>query len=146
MSPTSAGRAALLLTAVLAAGCAGGAAVKSLETLNAPDGGHLFRDLCASCHGADGRGDGPLAEHLKATLPDLTRLAARHGGTFPRAEVAAILNGERAVPSHGPLTMPVWGRQLAPSGSPAAAAAEFDRARDVTALLDYLASIQRTGG
>jgi cytochrome c553 len=28
-------------------------------------GSELFRMYCASCHGVDGRGDGPVAEALK---------------------------------------------------------------------------------
>src|SRR5690242_18510605 len=39
---------------------------------------------CASCHGKSGRGDGPVAGDLKVAPPDLTRLAARNAGLFPR--------------------------------------------------------------
>ena len=131
------------LLALVACGGPREAKVAALLNLDAPNGQRLYRQLCASCHGAGGTGDGPLAEHLKVQLPDLTRLAAAHGGVFPRTEVRAVLTGERAIPTHGPLSMPVWGRRLAPDDSPAAAAAAFDQARDVTAILDYLASIQR---
>jgi len=118
--------------------------ITELLNLGAPNGQELYRQLCASCHGTSGTGDGPLADQLKAKVPDLTRLAARDGGTFPRTGVRAVITGDRAIPSHGPLAMPVWGRRLAPYDSPAAAAAAFDQARDVTAIVDYLASIQRT--
>jgi len=141
-------RAAVVSLLLLCAGCAAegprGARVAQFLDLAPPDGQALYRQLCASCHGSDGTGDGPLADQLKVRLPDLTRLAAGDGGTFPRAEVIAVLTGERAIPTHGSLSMPVWGRRLAPADSPAAAAAEFDQARDVTAIADYLASIQRT--
>ena len=138
---------ALLLVAL--AGCSGvGPAVTDVANLGAPDGQVLYRRYCASCHGLSGRGDGPIADRLKVTLPDLTLLAADNGGRFPRHEVAQVLTGERAVPTHGPLSMPVWGQPLSPDpadplAAAAAAAAAFDRARDVTAILDFLASIQR---
>src|SRR5689334_21615549 len=60
-------------------------------------GGDLFRFYCASCHGADGRGHGPVAASLRTTPPELTRLARRHGGSFPRADVALYLTGEEPV-------------------------------------------------
>ena len=136
--------ALLLLCAACAAEGPREAKVAELLDLAPPDGQALYRQLCASCHGANGTGDGPLADQLKVHLPDLTRLSAGNGGTFPRTAVRAVITGERAIPTHGPLSMPVWGRRLAPDDSPAAAAAALDQARDVTAIVDYLASIQRT--
>jgi hypothetical protein len=43
--------------------------------------------------------------------PDLTLLAARHGGAFPTAFVESFVTGNRApvVPAHGSKDMPVWG-------------------------------------
>jgi len=38
----------------------------------APDGEQLWRDNCAGCHGAEGRGDGPAAEWLLPAPTDLT--------------------------------------------------------------------------
>lgn len=41
------------------------------ETLiRAVDGANLYRAYCASCHGKNGKGDGPVAAALKATVPD----------------------------------------------------------------------------
>jgi mono/diheme cytochrome c family protein len=74
------------------------------------DGEELYQDLCAVCHGKEGRGDGPAAVALKKKVPDLTGIAARHGGVFPRAEVEDFITGENRVVEHGTVDMPIWGR------------------------------------
>jgi len=74
-------------------------------------GPDLFDHYCASCHGRDGKGQGPAAIVLKTPPPDLTMLTREHGA-FPRARVAAVIGGESSVPflpSHGSREMPVWG-------------------------------------
>jgi mono/diheme cytochrome c family protein len=82
----------------------------ALESLTGRDS---FDRYCASCHGADGRGGGPVAEALKTRPSDLTTLARLNGGTFPRQRVASFVEGtERLSPTHGPSDMPVWGRTL----------------------------------
>jgi mono/diheme cytochrome c family protein len=69
-----------------------------------------FSFYCASCHGREGKGDGPVARSLKTAPPDLTTLARRNGGIFPTAEVTSFIAGTgRALPAHGPGDMPVWG-------------------------------------
>ena len=37
-------------------------------------GADLFRSYCASCHGREGKGDGPVAPALNAKVPDLTTI------------------------------------------------------------------------
>lgn len=69
-----------------------------------------FERYCASCHGAAGKGDGPIASALRARPADLTALARRNGGAFPRERVLGFVEGTgRALPAHGPTEMPVWG-------------------------------------
>ena len=69
-----------------------------------------FDRYCANCHGAGGRGDGPVASSLKVPLPDLTTLTSRHGGGFPRAQVRDYVEGTgRSLATHGPTQMPFWG-------------------------------------
>jgi mono/diheme cytochrome c family protein len=69
-----------------------------------------FDGFCASCHGVDGRGAGPLAPSLKTRPADLTTLAQRSGGQFPRQQVISYIDGTgRALPAHGPAEMPLWG-------------------------------------
>ena len=69
----------------------------------------LFLRRCASCHGEEGKGNGPAAVALKHPPADLTQIRKRSGGTFSRAAVMRFIDGERPVPAHGPRHMPVWG-------------------------------------
>jgi mono/diheme cytochrome c family protein len=71
------------------------------------DGATLYTTYCAVCHGAQAKGDGPMSKMLTAKTPDLTRLAQRHGGKFPRAQVDAIISGEAASAGHGTREMPI---------------------------------------
>lgn len=71
-------------------------------------GRELFNNYCASCHGEEGKGDGPVARHLKKSPANLT-LIQRPGTPFPRGRVAEIIDGEKIVSAHGTRTMPVWG-------------------------------------
>jgi mono/diheme cytochrome c family protein len=85
-------------------------------------GQDLFEMYCATCHGRDGRGNGPAAEALNVRPADLTTIARRNGGMFPRSRVEAFVTvGEdRAAPAHGSKDMPVWGpifRALDPSNA-----------------------------
>lgn len=57
------------------------------------DGRSAYQENCASCHGADAMGNGPAARGLSVAPPDLTGLAARNGGTFPRDAVMSIIDG-----------------------------------------------------
>lgn len=56
-------------------------------------GRSLYLDYCASCHGERGKGDGPAAEGLGKAPADLTRIAARNGGTFERVKVMSTIDG-----------------------------------------------------
>jgi mono/diheme cytochrome c family protein len=77
-----------------------------IRSLNGPD---LYRAYCASCHGKTGKGDGPVAPVLKATVPDLTAIAVDNGGVFPEARIRRIIMGEGMIASHAAREMPVWG-------------------------------------
>jgi mono/diheme cytochrome c family protein len=101
---------------------AGGLAIFALLAAAAPhdppdqpliqsvQGDKLYKAYCASCHGDDAKGRGPMAAWLKVAPPDLTRIAERSGGKFPLARVDRIISGDEAVPGgHGARSMPVWG-------------------------------------
>jgi mono/diheme cytochrome c family protein len=84
-----------------------------IETLQARSPGNesgaaLFRSYCASCHGSDARGAGPVATELRRLPPDLTTFAMRNGGVFPGERLKQIIDG-RGIASHGTSEMPVWG-------------------------------------
>ena len=72
-------------------------------------GTEMYRAYCASCHGSKGLGDGPVAEHLKIPVPDLTTLAKQNKGAFPTLRVSQVIRGEVGVKTHGLQDMPVWG-------------------------------------
>src|SRR6185369_16691437 len=63
-------------------------------------GKRLFGQYCASCHGRDGKGEGPVAMALKGMPPDLTMLQPP-GEKFPFYDVQIKIDGEKAVAAHG---------------------------------------------
>lgn len=71
-----------------------------------PDAGRaLYGQNCASCHGRDARGGD--------TIPDLTGLALRAGGTFPRLLVLEKLDGyARGQAAYAGSQMPEFGHLL----------------------------------
>jgi mono/diheme cytochrome c family protein len=74
------------------------------------DGSQIFHNHCAACHGNDGRGSGPATASLKHKVPDLTSIARKNGGTFPRHRVKTYIAGTEDIPSaHGSREMPIWG-------------------------------------
>lgn len=72
-------------------------------------GRQLYTEYCASCHGLDGKGGGPVATSLKSALPDLTRIPLENG-KFPSLRILLVIAGEVDIPAHGSKEMPVWGR------------------------------------
>lgn len=84
-------------------GLAGAANAQSIDF-----GQALFQQNCASCHGAEGAGDGPVAVYLEPKPSDLRQLAAKNDGTYPFEDVwDAIASG--SLSAHGTSMMPVWG-------------------------------------
>jgi mono/diheme cytochrome c family protein len=69
----------------------------------------MFQTYCAVCHGKDGKGGGPAASALTKAPADLTRIAARNGGTFPEVRVKRYIEGADEVAAHGTRDMPMWG-------------------------------------
>ena len=74
-------------------------------------GQDLYNQYCATCHGEDGAGQGPLTEILMEKPSDLRKLAAENAaapGTFPMLEVIHIIDGRSGVRAHGG-PMPTYG-------------------------------------
>lgn len=115
---------------------AGVAPARAQEDDTVESGKDAYLRHCAVCHGLEGYGNGPLAEAMKITPSDLTRLASQHGGAFPEAKVSDVIRNGGAVLGHGSATMPAWGLYFAEKRKP-----EVLRAR-VKALVGYLAAIQ----
>jgi mono/diheme cytochrome c family protein len=100
-----------------------------------------FEAYCASCHGNDGRGNGPVARALKATPADLTMLTSRNHDVFPRDRVKGILNGAgRTVAAHGTTEMPIWGPLFRAFESDARVRVRIDN------LVGYLETLQASPG
>jgi mono/diheme cytochrome c family protein len=102
--------------------------------------GHdLFEFYCATCHGRDGKGSGPAVPALTVPPPDLTGIAARNAGIFPRAQVEAFVTGgqSRPLPAHGSKDMPVWGPIF--RGLDAHDAMNRER---IANLVEYIATLQ----
>ncbi|HSB08554.1 MAG TPA: cytochrome c [Blastocatellia bacterium] len=99
-------------------------------------GRKLFNQYCATCHGATGKGEGPVAAALKVGPPDLTAIQ-QPGEKFPFNRVQTKIDGEKAVTAHGPSKMPVWGTIFRRTSS------EIQQQGDVYALVKYIESIQR---
>ena len=78
------------------------------RTAEPMNGAQLFRIHCASCHGEDAKGAGPISAQLRNAAPDLTRFSARNGGMFPAERVRQMIEG-RGPAAHGDRSMPVWG-------------------------------------
>jgi mono/diheme cytochrome c family protein len=89
---------ALWITALLLVPCAAARA----EEAPAPDvnhGARLYSDLCVSCHGRYGRGDGPLAPSLQRPLPDFADSSWTGGRTDAQivAGLAEMAHGSMAI-------------------------------------------------
>ncbi|HWE52558.1 MAG TPA: cytochrome c [Bryobacteraceae bacterium] len=109
------------------------------DSFHSTHGPPLFRSYCASCHGVDGRGGGPVSKSLKSAPPDLTRISARNGGVFPDVRVSKIISGEGvAFGAHGSQDMPVWGPVFSIAGSDR----DLGRTR-IENLVQYLRDIQK---
>lgn len=106
------------------------------------DGAAFFASNCTSCHGVQGRGDGPLAAELTTVPSNLTTLRRRNGGTFPDARALSYIYGDPDQ-AHLARVMPQFGGAMAEDLVPV----EFDgimtpTPRVLAGLLAYLESIQ----
>ena len=108
------------------------------QLLNSFKGPELFKAYCATCHGKDAKGGGPMAASLKIAPADLTRIAERNGSTFPFLQIQKIISGEQPpATTHGTREMPVWG----PIFSEVSWDQNLGRVR-IYSLVRYLESIQ----
>ena len=98
-----------LMIAGLTAGFAGVAQAEDVDI-----GKSEFQSSCASCHGTDGRGKGPVSEQLKVPPSDLTMLAKNNNGVFPTNAVYETIHGSKTIPAHGTREMPIWGERFNP--------------------------------
>jgi mono/diheme cytochrome c family protein len=105
---------------------------------SASNGKQMYVSYCASCHGVDGKGQGPVAPALRAAPVDLTLLTKLNHGKFPDTHVVSTLEIGSDTPSHGSAEMPVWGPILGKMN----VSNPQDRLLRVSNLSRYLESIQ----
>jgi len=127
------------LLAVVSLTCFAGPALAQ----DAAAGAELYRVHCATCHGIEATGQGPMAGVLVIKPVDLTALQSSNGGVFPTERVVKRIDGRDALVSHGS-PMPVYGYFFegedtslkAPSGQP------ILTSKPIVDLLVYLQSLQ----
>lgn len=135
--------AALGKVAVLAMPLGAGAAAAGAEgdAVLAEIGASAYQKRCASCHGLDGRGHGPVSDALRVPPPDLTRIASRRGGTVSWGEIARFIDGRFEITAHGTREMPVWGERLGADVPDSRLGEEITRGT-IASLIEYLKTIQ----
>jgi mono/diheme cytochrome c family protein len=77
-----------------------------------------YQASCASCHGSDGKGGGPVAPALTIKPADLTMLTKQNNGVFPFSRIYDTIDGRVQVKSHGTREMPVFGFRFPPAPIP----------------------------
>ena len=100
-------------------------------------GKHTYRSYCATCHGAEGKGDGSIAEYLNVKPSDLTVLSKNNGGEFPAERARTIIDGREKVKGHGTGEMPAWGDAFLTISDN-----EQEVAEKIDQLVHFLESIQ----
>lgn len=125
------------LAVVLPLSVVGGEATPREE--RAVQGERTYQVYCASCHGATGRGDGPMADALKVHPVDLTGILRGNGGAFPEERVAAAIDGRQTIHGHGSGSMPVWGLSFQVSGLDSDQELEVrEKIRDLVAYIETI--------
>ena len=98
-------RYGLLFTGAAALAAAAGCTPEMQPTTAASD----YAQFCAECHGPRGKGDRPAGAGMTPPPHDLTTIARRNGGTYPRLQVMSRIYGytmgasESPMPALGPL-------------------------------------------
>jgi len=109
-----------------------------------PTGQAMYQQYCASCHGANAKGGGPMAPILKTPPSDLTTLSKRRAAMppydrkFPYDYVKSILEFGPGSTSHGSADMPAWGPIFRYLDNQNERAVQ----QRIKNLCDYLASLQ----
>ena len=135
-------RHSVALCSALVALCGAAPAwAQTAEEKLATAGREEYLQYCASCHGTDGKGNGPIAEDLRVAPSDLTQISSRRDGVFPEAMIAEFIDGRRRVRAHGPGNMPVWGQRF-DREVPTNPAGDIAIRGRIRPLIEYLRSIQ----
>lgn len=119
------------------------------HTPDAAQGERSYKIFCASCHGVDGKGQGPVASQLKNQPTDLTALSKNNNYQFDKKRLKTIIDGRSMPQSHGTSDMPVWGLWFTLQAMADGTLQEDDKAIEdkintrLDDLLAYLEQIQK---
>jgi mono/diheme cytochrome c family protein len=113
-----------------------------LHQTSATSGQEMYSNYCASCHGANATGNGPVAPALTSRPADLTLLRQKNGGVFPTDHVMSVLKLGVVNPAHGSSQMPVWGDQLTSLYRPSTDSSGLVNLRIIN-LTHYLEQVQK---
>jgi mono/diheme cytochrome c family protein len=102
-----------------------------------------YRRHCASCHGVDAKGKGPVAKFLNVPPSDLSQLAKRNAGRFPFWEVYRIIDGREGIRGHGTREMPVWGDRFLAEAQGKDKYLQTEAAGRILGLVFYLQHLQQ---
>lgn len=116
-------------------------AVAEEDTLPDHRGHAEFQQYCASCHGEEADGRGPMAGDLQVPPADLRLLGQRYGMPLPRPKLVAFIDGRTHVRGHGSRAMPVWGKRLHEQ-SRGDQAHEGHVRGSILVIVDYLETLQ----
>jgi mono/diheme cytochrome c family protein len=116
--------------------------IGKVEAAETDQSKQVFIQYCASCHGKDARGNGPVSPYLKIKAADLTLLKKKNQGIYPMAKVMSAIDGSRAVRAHGDREMPVWG-EIFRKEAESAKYTELTSLLKIKIIAEYLATIQR---
>ena len=86
--------ALIALTCVLSAGCSKGTGTTDVSADPATSARVLYTHRCASCHGSDGRGQGPLARSLPVKPRAFTSASWQSGISDQHIEQVILRGGE----------------------------------------------------
>ncbi|MDX1781568.1 MAG: cytochrome c [Thalassovita sp.] len=98
-----------ILAALIMAVSATGAQAQEIDNSDQVAAGRdLYMRHCATCHGLEADGNGPMASILLVPPKNLSRLAAENGGDLPLLRMIQRIDGRDPLVSHGS-AMPVYG-------------------------------------
>lgn len=106
-------------------------------------GADIYQSHCATCHGINHDGKGPMAPALLVQPSNLSTLAARNGGVFPTIRVVMRIDGRDPLVSHGS-SMPVYGDYFEGEDTPlkAETGQPIFTSRAIVDMVEYLEGVQ----
>jgi mono/diheme cytochrome c family protein len=121
------------------------AAMAHAGSKDVAQGRKYYLRYCASCHGTNGDGQGPVAKSLKEQPADLRTLSEKYGTPLSIDRLARFIDGREDVAAHGPRDMPVWGERFYDIWS-AKQSHRGSMKERIRKIILYLRSIQKKPG